>query len=383
MDFRDAIHQLGQRAASSKDSIQKEKTLFWLMLLLFGMSIVSAEDIRTWTSKNGKHTLEAELTAVSEDGKEVTLKDAKGKSRDVKLKTLCPEDNEYAKKWQDAQANQDAEPDPFQEPTVDEPQTQEVEVDTTEHAELIEVSVGDSLDTVKASCQILSEVCDDRVNWRRLAIQPKNSLIDTYTLYFFDSEDVGLVFVSFKAPSIKLAKKVTKTLSSKFESKSGLIISSVTDSGDAFFEIPGKPNESMSLSYNKREKDETLYLLWQTDQKSISDSMKKLLYPVAKKAILDVLKSPASAVFEEESNTAYEFRILSQPQPIRVLLTMSVDAQNSYGALLRTRYGVIVHYDVEEPSVDINDNYSILEMKRGETWEDAGLRRLNEILGFN
>ena len=53
---------------------------------------------KTWTSANGRHTIEADLVRV--DGKNVVLKNAKGKQIRLPLSKLSPEDQQYVVDWQ-------------------------------------------------------------------------------------------------------------------------------------------------------------------------------------------------------------------------------------------------------------------------------------------
>ena len=314
---------------------------------------------------------------MSEDGTTVTLKDANGKSRDVQLQSLCPDDNEYAKQWQKDQSGKEDKSDPRQETTDVEPLPQKKRKnDVPELSSIIEVSVGDRLDAVKASCQILSDVCDDRVNWRRLVIQPKNPMIETYTLYFFDSDEVGAVTILFQDHSPTVEKKITSALSSKFQPESEEEMDRSYGRGSIRFTIPSKPNESMMLSYHKEGANEILGIDWCKRPEKISNDMKNLLYPVAKDALLEVLKAPATAVFEDVNKTTYEITHFVDLSGVGFDFIVSVDAQNSYGAMIRTRYVVDVDYDVDEPRVDLDDRLSIFDIKRGETVSEALMRNL-------
>ena len=68
-------------------------TIFLSFLLVLG---INANEFRTWTSANGKNTVEARLISISQDGKTVTLQRfTDGKKGKFELEKLSNEDNEY------------------------------------------------------------------------------------------------------------------------------------------------------------------------------------------------------------------------------------------------------------------------------------------------
>lgn len=81
------------------------KKVVWLhivFLFLMFIGVTHAAEVRTWTSKSGKFTVEAKLSSISDDEKSVTLLKTNGKEIKVAIKQLSRVDQAYVRTRQNA-----------------------------------------------------------------------------------------------------------------------------------------------------------------------------------------------------------------------------------------------------------------------------------------
>jgi nucleoredoxin len=76
-------------------------------LLLAATLLTAPAETRTWTNSDGKE-INAELARIDGTNAVLTMS---GKEYPVAINTLCPDDQEFIKQWQAAQAPADADPD--------------------------------------------------------------------------------------------------------------------------------------------------------------------------------------------------------------------------------------------------------------------------------
>lgn len=80
-----------------------------------------------------------------------------------------------------------------------------------------------------------------------------------------------------------------------------------------------------------------------------SERGKKSAWENSKKFVLDRLKAPATAEFgpfDDPDTTVFQ----EKDNPCGFVVRGNVDAQNAYGAKLRSRYAVIVNYHIKDGS---------------------------------
>ncbi|MDO5553067.1 MAG: SHD1 domain-containing protein [Planctomycetia bacterium] len=351
---------------------------------------LNADEFRKWTSASGKYTTEATLEEICDDGVSVLLKKRNGKTAKVVIEQLCEDDKTYiSQKTDDPFAEEDAKPASSSEspsqpeskkpeaarqkpPKPEPPKKQEVEIPVTYP---FEVSLGNTLDDVRSHCEIIDEKYDKLSNWRTLTIKPKNEAIEVIEAIFRNESTLGYYRVTFRNPTKELTTRVYEVLKPCFKTPLELqFISTSQGEESAICDLHQSTDGSSSrLYYNNTpvSGELTLSFTERDGDAEVSESFKEVLYPVAKDAILDRLKAPATAVFPPKEDTVYEPRDPGEA----FILYISVDAQNSYGALIRSRYAVSVHYKDGVASV-IDSKYSVLEVKRGETHSDAFLREI-------
>ena len=83
-----------------EENTMKKIVTFTVPLFFWFAFVVNADEVRIWTSANGKHKTEAKLVDISKDGKTITLLKADNKEIDVALEKLSKADQAYVNKQQ-------------------------------------------------------------------------------------------------------------------------------------------------------------------------------------------------------------------------------------------------------------------------------------------
>ena len=358
-------------------------SMLFCLLMACVVSIADAGELRTWTSKNGKYTLEAELTAVSEDGQEVTLKDAKGKSKDVKLSVLCPDDGMYANEWKERKKNELSEESaPFQESDESESKDSIVPAPTTERkndvhekndGRLFGVSLGDTVEQVRQNCEVIDETYDEKSNWRIIKVKAGEGGAECLNAYFMNTDTVGQFELIFKNPSKENARKIANALKrvAKFPAEYEEWSDNGCDHGWIYFLRDKNSKPYVYFRFSGEEKGKKAEMFFRcvdiTKEVYAPDKLREEAYPIAKKMILGRLKAPSTAIFEplEDINenacffwSSYKGERWFQHENLH--LSMSVEAKNPYNVLIRSNYFVELKYEDGKLS-ETNGDISVLE----------------------
>jgi len=77
-----------------------KKIVYFTIIFSFLFTFIATAEMRTWTSAEGQHKIQATFQTVSDDGKTITLQQANGKTTNIALEKLSKADQEYIRKLQ-------------------------------------------------------------------------------------------------------------------------------------------------------------------------------------------------------------------------------------------------------------------------------------------
>ncbi|MDD3585841.1 MAG: SHD1 domain-containing protein [Thermoguttaceae bacterium] len=339
--------------------------IFVLLVLSFLSPDLIAGESRTWTSASGEYTTIATLEEVVDDGASVILKKENGKRIKVVVAQLSESDQTYIAQSRNASPQSDG---------------QNSGGSTNETDDLptypYEVSLGMTLKEIHSRCEISEEKYDKLSNWRILTIKPKNSSFASITAIFRNENTLGYYEISFAKPSKALTIKIYKMLRKSFDNAEELKFNSSQKGKESsltrMYKRPEGGNGYLSYSRDNGESSVSLTFAETAADADIPEALKTILYSVAKDGVLEILKAPSTAVFMPIEKTTFECTEYGKCFCVYIF----VDAQNSYGAMLRARYAVPVIY--ENGTANLDPTLHVVEVKRGEKYFDARIREIQE-----